>query len=82
MFVARVRVTLKPSVLDPQGKTVQSALAELGYQGVEEVRMGKYFEIRLNGYADRAAAEAAVKAMCEKLLHNPVIETFAFEVSQ
>lgn len=81
-WLARVRVMLKPSVQDPQGTTVQSALSELGYGGVQRVRMGKYFEIGLNGVGDRAEAEAKVRSMCEKLLANPVIEQYQFEVQE
>ena len=82
MWIARVRVTLKPSVLDPQGTTVRGALGELGYAGVREVRMGKYFEIRLDGPADRSGAEASVRSMCDKLLANPVIERFDFDLAE
>jgi phosphoribosylformylglycinamidine synthase subunit PurS len=75
---ARVFVTLKNGVLDPQGEAVRHALGALGFQGVTGVRQGKVIEIDLAA-TDRAAAEADVKAMCEKLLANTVIETYAVE---
>jgi phosphoribosylformylglycinamidine synthase PurS subunit len=70
---ARVTVTLKPGVLDPQGKAIAGALAALGFSGINGVRQGKVFDIDL-AEADAAKAEAALKAMCEKLLANTVIE--------
>lgn len=72
---ARVRVTLKPGILDPQGRAIQQALASLGFTSVEGVRVGKYLEVELNE-TDKAAAESTLKAMCEKLLANPVIENY------
>ena len=77
---AKVYVTLKRSVLDPQGKTVQHALATLGFREVKDVRMGKYIELELNGMS-KPDAEAKVKAMCEKLLANTVIEEYRYELS-
>jgi phosphoribosylformylglycinamidine synthase len=77
---ARVTVTLKPGVLDPQGAAIARALRSLGFEGVEGARQGKVIELDLAA-ADRAAAEAAVRAMCEKLLANTVIETFAIEIA-
>ena len=79
MFLARVRVTLKPAVNDPQGITIARALGRLGFKDVESVRAGKYFEVRLKE-SDRAAAEKKVREMCEKLLANPVIERFSFDL--
>jgi phosphoribosylformylglycinamidine synthase PurS subunit len=70
---ARVTVTLKTGVLDPQGKAIEGALKSLGIDGVGSVRQGKVFDIELDG-ADKTAAEAALKAACEKLLANTVIE--------
>jgi phosphoribosylformylglycinamidine synthase len=78
---ARVFVTLKPSVFDPQGKTITDALQSLGYAGVNDVRQGKYFEMELNAAsADEARALAAEVA--DKLLANPVIESYRVEVSE
>jgi phosphoribosylformylglycinamidine synthase len=76
---ARVTVTLKNGVLDPQGKAIEGALAALGFGGVGAVRQGKVFDIELEG-SDRARAEADLKAMCDKLLANTVIENYAVEV--
>jgi phosphoribosylformylglycinamidine synthase PurS subunit len=75
----KVHVTLKNGVLDPQGKAIAHALTGLGFQGVDDVRQGKYIEIEL-AEKDRAKAEAAVKQMCEKLLANTVIENYAIEM--
>ncbi len=77
---AKVYVTLKKSVLDPQGKVVQQALESLGFSGVSDVRMGKYIELDL-GAVDRAKAEERVKSMCEKLLANTVIEEYRYELN-
>ena len=77
---AKVYVTLKKSVLDPQGKAVQHALSSIGFSGVEDVRMGKYIELDL-GAMDKAKAEQKIKTMCEKLLANTVIEEYRYELS-
>lgn len=79
MFLARVYVTLKPTVNDPQGLTIRGGLHSLGFASVDSVRAGKYMEIRLDA-PDRAAAEAQVTEMSRKLLANPVIEDFRFEL--
>ena len=79
MFLAKVHVMLKPTVNDPQGLTIARALGRLGFDSVESLRAGKYFELKIEGH-DLAAAEADVKSMCEKLLANPVIETFTYAV--
>jgi phosphoribosylformylglycinamidine synthase len=75
---AYVYVSLKKSVLDPQGKTIQGALEKMGYKGLEDVRQGKYFEIALNGGLNRAQAETEVERMARDVLTNPVIEEFRF----
>jgi phosphoribosylformylglycinamidine synthase subunit PurS len=77
---AKVKVTLKNGVLDPQGKAIEGALGSLGFGGVDSVRQGKYFEIEL-AEKDRAKAEAQVKAMCEKLIANTVIENYSIEMT-
>jgi phosphoribosylformylglycinamidine synthase PurS subunit len=77
---AKVQVYLKPGVLDVQGKAVEQALHGLGWAGVADVRVGKTIEFDLKA-ADRAAAEAEDKAMCEKLLANTVIESYRVELA-
>jgi len=72
---AYVYVSLKKSVLDPQGKTIQSALKKMGYKGLEDVRQGKYFELTLDGRA-RNDVEAEVTRIARDVLTNPVIEEF------
>ena len=78
-MIARVHVMLKDGVLDPQGEAVRHALGTLGFGGVSAVRQGKVIELDLAG-TDRAAAEADVRAMCERLLANTVIEKFSIEI--
>ena len=77
---ATIHVFLKPGVLDVQGKAVETALHGLGWPGVSDVRVGRTLEFDLKS-ADRAAAEAEVKAMCDKLLANPVIESYRIEIA-
>lgn len=77
MAQVNVYVTLKPALLDAQGKVVQGALQQLGYDDVEQVRVGKYIQMTLR---DGESTETQVKEMCDKLLANPVIEDYQFEV--
>jgi phosphoribosylformylglycinamidine synthase subunit PurS len=77
---ARVTVTLKSGILDPQGKAIEGALLSLGVGGVASVRQGKIFDIEIEG-SDRAGAEAALKEAAEKLLANTVIENYRIEVT-
>jgi phosphoribosylformylglycinamidine synthase subunit PurS len=76
---ARITVTLKTGVLDPQGKAIEGALASMGFAGIGNVRQGKVFDIEL-AETDRAKAEAALTAMGEKLLANTVIENYRVEI--
>lgn len=76
---ARITVTLKNGILDPQGKAIEGALTSLNIAGIESVRQGKVFDIELNA-ANAQAAEAQLKSACEKLLANTVIENYAVEV--
>jgi len=76
---ARVTVTLKSGVLDPQGKAIEGALASLGFAGVSSVRQGKVFDIEM-AEADKAKAEAALKAMGDRLLANTVIEKYEIAI--
>lgn len=81
MYQAKINVTLKKSVLDPQGQTVLHALGTLGFREAKDLRVGKFFELSLEA-ADRKKAEACVREMCDKLLINPVIEEYAFELNE
>jgi phosphoribosylformylglycinamidine synthase len=76
---AKIFISFKNGVLDPQGKAVERSLHTLGYQEVRDVRMGKYLEIELDA-ASREAAEARLREMCDRLLANPVIEDYRFEI--
>ncbi len=80
MIKARITVTLKNGVLDPQGKAIEHALSGLGFDGVGQVRQGKVFDVELAG-SDKANAEADLKAMCEKLLANTVIENYSVQIA-
>jgi len=79
-MTAYVYVSLKKTVLDPQGKTIQGALGKMGYKGLGEVRQGKFFEITLNGGLTKEQAHAEVEKMAREVLTNPVIEEFRFTV--
>ena len=76
---AKIYITLKNGVLDPQGKAIQNALGHLGFEGVDDVRQGKMIEISLSS-KDKATAEAELTQMCEKLLANTVVENYKVEV--
>jgi len=76
---ARIHVTLKPGVLDPQGKAIGHALGNLGFSGVGEVRQGKYIEVEL-AETDKARAKATLEQMCKQLLANTVIENYAIDI--
>ena len=78
---AYVYVSLKKSVLDPQGKTIQSALKKMGYKGLDEVRQGKYFEITLDGLA-KPEAQAEVERIAREVLTNPVIEEYRYSLEE
>ena len=80
MIKARVVVTLKNGVLDPQGKAIEGALGSLGFSGVDGVRQGKVFDLVVS-HDDKARAEDDLKAMCEKLLANTVIENYSINLS-
>jgi phosphoribosylformylglycinamidine synthase len=76
---AKIFVTLKNGILDPQGRAIQQSLHTLGFSTVEDVRMGKFMELDLNE-TDTTSAENTIKSMCEKLLANTVIEDYRFEI--
>jgi phosphoribosylformylglycinamidine synthase len=77
---ARITVTLKSGVLDPQGKAIEGALAGLGFEGAGNVRQGKIIEMKLDD-SDETAARAKVEDMCKKLLANPVMENYSIELT-
>ena len=79
MPLIKISVTLKPTLLDAQGRAVHGALRNLGYNNVEKVRIGRYIEINLEDSSD---IDAQVREMCDKLLANPVIEDYRYEVVQ
>ena len=81
MAKARVVVTLKKTIMDAQGQTVEKALHNLGYEGVQNLRMGKYVEMEVNG-APREQLSAQLDEMCRKLLANPIIEDFRVEIEE
>lgn len=79
---AFVYVSLKKSVLDPQGKTIHGALKKMGYAGLEDVRQGKYFELTLDGGLSKAEAQSEVERISREVLTNPVIEEFRFSLEE
>lgn len=81
MFLAKVYVTLKPTVNDPQGQTIMGGLHTLGFNSVASVRAGKYLEIRITEM-DRSVAHEKIQEMCSKLLANPIIEDYRFELEE
>ena len=81
VWLARVRVTLRPVVNDPAGLSIADALRQLGFTGLASVRTGKYFELELEA-ADRASGEEQVGEMCRRLLANPVIEDYQFTLGR
>ena len=81
MYLAKVYVTLKPTVNDPQGQTVLATLRNLGFASARDVRVGKFLELRIDEL-DRSRAQDLVNEICEKLLANPVIEEFRFELQE
>ena len=78
-YQAQIYVTLRPSVLDPAGTAVQSGLAQMGYENVEQIRIGKYIELMLQS-ADEATAREELEQICARLLANPVIENYRFDL--
>lgn len=79
MFKVKIYISLKEGVADPQGITIKNALNSLGYQGVGKVRMGKYLQLKLN-VKDEKEARREIEDMCRKLLVNPVIENYDYEI--
>lgn len=81
MFLSKVRITLRKSILDPQGKAVEHAMSALGVKSIHDVRMGKYVEFKVDGEAE-AEAIRATEEVCKKLLANPVMEDYHFEIQK
>lgn len=81
MYLSKIRVTLRPSILDPQGKAVQHAIASLGVRSVTDVRMGKYVELRLDGVSEEDVRKKTDE-VCRRLLANPVMEDYAYEIEK
>jgi len=81
MYIAKIRITLRKSILDPQGKAVEHAIATLNVGSVRDVRMGKYIEMKI-GANDEASARASAETVCKKLLANPVMEDYHFELEK
>ncbi|MGB2957944.1 MAG: phosphoribosylformylglycinamidine synthase subunit PurS [Bacteroidota bacterium] len=80
MYTARIRITLRPSILDPQGKAVEHAIATLGVRAVKDVRIGKYIELTVDESSEERA-RAATEEVCRRLLANPVMEDYSFELA-
>lgn len=80
-YLARVFVSLKPTVNDPEGTTIAGALGSLGFEGLESVRAGRYFQVTLRA-ADEKKAKKQIGLMCDRLLANPVIETYRYEIGE
>jgi len=79
---AKVYVTLKPSVLDPQGKAIKHSVKLLGYEGIADIRQGKYFEVALDGSLSEAKAREQAEALARDVLSNPIIEDFRVEIEK
>jgi phosphoribosylformylglycinamidine synthase PurS subunit len=81
MFLSKVTITLRKSILDPQGKAVEHAVSTLGIRGVHDVRIGKYIEFRIEGNSE-AEAQQVAEEVCKKLLANPVMEDYYVEIQR
>ena len=79
MLLVKVYVTYKESILDPQGEAVKKAISRMGYESIEEVRIGKYFEIKINDN-DRAGLDEKIEEICDKLLANVTMESYSYEI--
>jgi len=80
MWIAKVVVTYKPGILDPEGKTIQNALTQLGFEDIENLETGKYFALQFGKKIDKQKAEELTRETCEKILHNPVIQKYSYEL--
>ncbi|MEO6695648.1 MAG: phosphoribosylformylglycinamidine synthase subunit PurS [Ignavibacteria bacterium] len=79
MFISKINISIRKTILDPQGKAVEQSLKSLGFDSVEETRIGKYIELKINSQT-KEEAERITKDACNKLLANPVMEDYSFEV--
>ncbi|MBU0712776.1 phosphoribosylformylglycinamidine synthase subunit PurS [bacterium] len=82
MWKAKIIVTYKPGILDPEAKTIQHALGSLGYGNIQDITAGRFFELSLDAGLSQAAAEAQTREICEKILSNPVIQKYSYELSE
>ena len=78
-YLAKIFIRLRPTVNDPQGLTIKSGLHQLGFEEIDDVRSGKYMELRFSS-KNQSEASSRVKEMCEKLLANPIVETYSFDI--
>jgi phosphoribosylformylglycinamidine synthase len=81
VYLSKIRVTLRPSILDPQGKAVEHAITTLGVSSIKDVRMGKYIELKVNG-ASESEVRKTTEEVCRKFLANPVMEDYTFEIEK
>lgn len=81
MYLSKIRVTLRKSILDPQGKAVEHAIGTMNIGAIKDVRMGKYIELKVDA-GNEAAARTAIEEVCKKLLANPVMEDYHFEIEK
>jgi len=82
MWKATIIVTYKPGILDPEAKTIQHALGSLGYANIQGIAAGRFFELSLDGSLSPDAAETKTREICEKVLSNPVIQKYSYELSE
>lgn len=82
MWLAKIVVTYKEGILDPEAKTIQHALETLGYENIDELEAGKYFEVRLKSGLKRTQAEKLIHEICDRVLSNPVIQKYTFELEE
>jgi len=82
MWKAKIIVTYKPGILDPEAKTIQHALGSLGYSNIDDIEVGRYFDVKFNQKLSRADAESLTQEICEKVLSNPVIQKYRYELEE
>ena len=82
MWLAKIVVTYKRGILNPEAKTIQQALETLGYQDIDSLESGKYFEVRLKAGLKQTQAEQVVREICDRVLSNPVIQKYTFELEE